>query len=102
MPRRVVDFVNGAYYHIYNRGAGRRSLFIDEENYRYVLELIVKYLKQLQLTMVAYCLLPNHYHWLLRQDGDAKAGLLPQRVFNAYSKAVNNSHHRSGTLFEDR
>ena len=102
MPRRNVDFVKGAYYHIYNRGAGRRSIFIDDENYRYVLKLIVKYLKPLQLTMIAYCLLPNHYHWLLRQDGDAKAGLLPQRVFNAYSKAFNNSHHRSGTLFEDR
>ncbi len=102
MPRRKVQFVKGAYYHIYNRGADRRSIFLNQENYRYVLALLNQYLSALQITMIAYCLLPNHYHWLVRQDGAAKAGLLPQRVFNAYVKAFNNSNDRSGTLFEDR
>lgn len=102
MPRRTIKFVQGGYYHIYNRGAGRRSIFLKPENYRFVLQLINRYLEPLQLTMIAYCLLPNHYHWLVRQNGEAKAGLLAQRVFNAYSKAFNNSNGRSGTLFEDR
>ena len=102
MPRRKVQFVQGNYYHIYNRGADRRSIFLNAENFRYCLELINKYLEPLQITMIAYCLLPNHYHWLVRQDGEAKAGLLPQRVFNAYVTAFNNSNQRSGTLFADR
>ena len=102
MPRRKIQFEKGAYYHIYNRGADRRSIFLNPENYRYATELIETYLTPLQITMIAYCLLPNHYHWLVRQHGEAKAGLLAQRVFNAYVKAFNNSNDRSGTLFEDR
>ena len=53
-----------------------------------------------QLTIVAYCLLPNHYHILARQDGEAPARYLPQYVFNAYSKAFNRRYGHSGTLFE--
>lgn len=102
MPRRKVQFVQGSYYHIYNRGADQRSIFRSEENYRYCLRLMSKYLERLQITMIAYCLLPNHYHWLVRQDGEERAGLLPQRGFNAYSTAFNNHNNRSGTLFEDR
>lgn len=44
----------------------------------------------------------NHYHFLVRQDGEDRAGLLPQRVFNSYVKAFNKRYDRTGTLFEDR
>jgi putative transposase len=37
---------------------------------------------------------------LIRQDGDARASLLPQRIFNSYSKAYNRRYDHSGTLFE--
>lgn len=102
MPRRKIRFTQGSYYHIYNRGAERSSICRTEENYRFLLTLMKRYLGPLQVSMIAYCLLPNHYHWLVRQDGDASAGLLPQRVFNAYVKAFNNANGRTGTLFEDR
>ncbi len=49
---------------------------------------------------IAYCLLPNHYHWLIQQVGEGPAGLLPQRVFNSYSKAYNKRYEHGGTLFE--
>jgi REP element-mobilizing transposase RayT len=47
-----------------------------------------------------YCLLPNHYHLLVHQNGEHPAGLLPQRVFNSYTKAYNKRYDHSGTLFE--
>jgi REP element-mobilizing transposase RayT len=59
-----------------------------------------KYLRELGLTMIAYCLMPNHYHYLVRQDSEHRAGLLPQRVFNSYSKAYNKRYDHSGTLFQ--
>ena len=102
MPKRRLQFKQGGYYHIYNRGADRRSIFLTDENYRHVLKLMQHYTEPLRITVIAYCLLPNHYHWLVRQDGEAAAGLLAQRVFNAYAKAFNNLYGRSGTLFEDR
>jgi len=59
-----------------------------------------KYAEKLEIAIAAYCLLPNHYHWLVRQDGEQPAGLLPQRVFNSYTKACNLRWGRAGTLFE--
>ena len=46
--------------------------------------------------------MPNHYHFLLRQDGNQPISLLMQRVFNSYTKAFNKRFNRSGTLFEGR
>jgi REP element-mobilizing transposase RayT len=100
MPRRKLNFVRGVYYHIYNRGANKATIFCSDENYRYFLRLMKRDQHALQVTFVAYCLMPNHYHWLVRQDGDTAAGLLPQRVCKAYSNAFNNSYKRAGALFE--
>jgi len=98
--RRRCEFVPGGFYHLYNRGAHRVSIFRETDNYRFVMQKIDRYCRQLDLMPVAYCLMPNHYHFLVRQDGDNRAGLLPQRVFNSYSKAYNKRYGHSGTLFE--
>ena len=97
-----ISWLPGHYYHIYNRGARQLAIFREEKNYHYALRLIKKYLHQLNLSMIAYVLMPNHYHFLVQQLGDDNAGLLPQRVFNSYSKAYNKRYDHSGTLFEGR
>ena len=94
------DFDAGYYYHLYNRGAHKAPIFREHDNYVYVLHQVKKVISEQNLTVVAYCLLPNHYHFLVRQNGDAAAGLLAQYVFNAYSKAYNTRYEHSGTLFE--
>lgn len=98
-PRRP-EYLASHYYHIYNRGADKAVIFREDENYIFVLRKMKRYSQALDLTMIAYCLMPNHYHFLIRQDGDQPAGLLPQRVFNSYAKAYNKRYGRSGTLFE--
>jgi len=98
-PRRP-PFVQGHIYHIYNRGAGGELIFREEENYFYVIDRIKRYSYAFELSIIAYCLMPNHYHFLIRQHGEDRAGLLPQRVFNSYSKAFNKKYGHSGTLFE--
>ena len=50
--------------------------------------------------MIAYCLLPNHYHFLVRQDGEIPISMTMQSIFNSYSKAFNRQQKRTGTLFE--
>ena len=57
-------------------------------------------LQKFELTMIAYCLMPNHYHFLVRQDGALRAGLLPQHLFNSYAKSYNHRYKHSGTIFE--
>ena len=100
--RDTVEFIPGEYYHIYNRGARQLTLFHERSNYQLVLQHIGQYFVELNLSLIAYCLLPNHYHWAVRQDGSQPAGLLPQRVFNRYSKAYNVLYQHSGTLFQGR
>ena len=101
MPVRPV-YTQGGYYHFYNRGAHRVSIFREPENYVFVLQKLKQYCRELTLTPIAYCLLPNHYHFLIRQDGEQASGLLPQRIFNSYSKAYNKRYEHSGTLFESQ
>ena len=99
MPRRP-EYYPGGVYHIFNRGSHRVSIFREPDNYLFVLRKLKYYLGELDLTLLAYCLMPNHFHFLIRQDGDQSAGMLSQRVFNSYSKAFNKRYQHSGTLFE--
>ena len=100
MPAKRPEYVAGRYYHLFNRGAHKVSIFREPDNYHFVLRKLKAYCASLNLAPIAYCLLPNHYHLLIRQDGAHPAGLLPQRVFNSYSKAYNKRYGHSGTLFE--
>jgi putative transposase len=100
MPRRNIQLFQGSYYHIYNRGAVRQPIFREERNYAYLLRLMKQVAADCNLSIIAYCLLPNHYHWLVRQDGDTSAGTLPKRVFGSYSQAFNLAYSLSGTLFQ--
>ena len=97
-----ITWLPGHYYHIYNRGARQKTIFPREETYLFALRRLKEYSQEFSITVIAYCLLPNHYHFLLRQNGDTPAGQLPQRVFNSYTKAYNKIHQSSGTLFERR
>lgn len=100
MPKRKVKFAQGNYYHIYNRGAGRQSIFRQEKDYVKLLWLMKELAAECCITIIAYCLLPNHYHWLIRQDGTIKPGKFAGRVFGSYSQSFNLAYQRTGTLFE--
>ena len=102
MPKRDIEYVQGGYYHVYNRGAGGHHLFIETENYLYVIRQMKKYSYLLQVTIIAYCLMPNHYHYLIRQAGEIPVSELPKRLSGGYSRAVNKRYGWSGTLFEGR
>jgi REP element-mobilizing transposase RayT len=102
MPNRGSVFAQGLYYHIYNRGAGKQAIFFNDGNYVYLLGLIKRYLKKYGATIIAYCLMPNHYHFLLRQDSEVPLSKFINVVFNAYVQAVNLQQSRTGTLFEGR
>ena len=112
-------------YHVYNRGIGSELLFLSNENYRYFLRKYDNYIAPVADTF-CYCLMPNHFHFLIRikeekvlkeffkdkiKNPDSSidltgfqnlSGLVSRQFsnfFNAYSKAFNKQHHRSGNLF---
>lgn len=100
MARRKVTFTQGGHYHVYNRGTNREPIFLCDDNYRFLLRRVKKCAHDWQVTVLAYCLMPNHYHFVLRQDGERPLSGFVQAVFNSYTKAFNRMYERSGTLFE--
>jgi len=102
VPYRRGAFAPGHYYHILNRGAGRGAIFFTPANYEHCLRLLKLYRGPCGATVIAYCLMPNHYHLLLRQEGEAPLSRLINLVFNAYVQALNRERQRRGTLFEGR
>jgi REP element-mobilizing transposase RayT len=100
MAKRNVKFLKGKYFHIYNRGANKKKIFFEEENYIYLLKKLKYYSKKYEFSVIAYCLMPNHYHFVLRQDGDTALNIPIAFLFNGYTKAVNKKYNRTGTMFE--
>jgi putative transposase len=58
-----MDFYSNQLFHIYNQGNNRRQVFFSEENYKHFLWKMRTYLPPFG-DLVAYCLMPNHFHWL--------------------------------------
>lgn len=90
----------GNYYHIFNRGINSETIFKNEGNKTYFLGLMKKYLEG-NTSILSYCLMDNHFHFLLKINSDGKiASQSISNLFNAYAKAFNKQQNRTGSLFE--
>jgi putative transposase len=102
MPYRGDVFAPGHIYHLYNRAVTGECLFLTPGNYEHCLRLVKRYAPRYRVTVIAYCLMPNHYHLLVRQESDAPLSRFVNVLFNAYVQAVNRQRYRRGPLFEGR
>lgn len=97
-----MKYLDGQYYHVYNRGSRKGNIFFSEENYSYLLRLIKANAKKCSTSIVAYCLMPNHYHLLLFQQEGGSISKTLQTTINSYVQAVNKKYDFSGSLFESK
>ena len=88
------------YVHYYNRGVNKGEIFFSENNYEYLKNLFFRFLPEYRIELLAYCLLPNHYHILLKHEKAIDGSRYIQRVFNAYTQGINRKLNRIGTLFQ--
>lgn len=102
MPSRRVQFAKGEYYHIFNRGVGRGAIYRDDVDYMEFLRRLKQNAGRYDIRIIAYCLIPNHFHLLVRQDETASAGTMVQYISNGYAQWFNRRHQRNGTLFQGR
>lgn len=100
MARRKIIFLPNGYYHLYNRGAHQIDIFRSDADYVFLLKKLKELAARDNITVIAYCLMSNHYHFLLRQNGEIEISSLMQALFNSYSKAFNAKYQHSGTIFE--
>ena len=104
MPQREVQLCSGEYYHLYNRGNNRERIFFERENYLFFLRRLRKYVVS-ALDIVAYCLMPTHYHLLVQvkeisDTSNAAVSKVMMRLSVSYTKAMNKRYDRVGTLFQ--
>jgi REP element-mobilizing transposase RayT len=102
MPRRVVGFHAGEIYHVCNRGVDRQPIFHTAENYRYFARLLQGKALRHSVTIIAYCLMPNHFHLLLRPGLDDSLVRFMTGVCGSYAQALNAQQGRTGALFQGR
>ncbi len=105
MSKREIPLLEGHFYHIYNRGNNGENLFIEEHNYLYFLQLYSHHIFPIADTYT-YCLMRNHFHLLIRIQ-PKNLNQLPidyskqfSNLFNAYTRTINKTYHRTGSLFE--
>lgn len=94
-------------YHIFSHVNGKELIFREQTNYQFFLKQLDKYIIQIT-DIYAYCLLPNHFHLLLRfkniEDVNAEdehQALMKNfgNFLNSYAKAFNKKYNRKGALF---
>lgn len=121
MPYRTTPLAVDNFYHIYNRGVEKRSIFTNERDYQRFLQTLYYYQfagpkpsfsKHLQFKVKdfshnpkivevnCYCLMPNHFHLVLKQLRDNGISEFIGKVVNSYTKYFNTKYVRVGPLFQ--
>ncbi len=127
MVTRKISFVPGEFYHLYNRGTDKRIIFTCYNDFnRFVVllylcnsdksvdidgklregrtfpELLGVDRGEQLVDIVAYCLMPNHFHLLIHERNENGISMFMKKLSTAYSMYFNNKYDRSGALFEGR
>lgn len=114
-------FINGEYYHIYNRGVEKIDVFRGERDYRRFLKSLAEFNtsepaykidranrkglnvdKKPYVEIIAYCLNPNHFHLLLKQVVESGISEFMRKLGTGYTMYFNKKHERVGALFQGK
>lgn len=129
MPAKncLKTYVENGHYHVYNRGVEKRNIFLDDQDYRVFLHFLKFYLSppkanfthplqettdfkltrirdfsslNNQVNLLAYCLMPNHFHLLLIQKTLTGMTKLLRSLSTNYAMYFNRKYQRVGHLFQ--
>jgi putative transposase len=100
----TMEFTEGQFYHIYNRGNNQQKIFFRESNYRYFLKKITMGITP-YCEILTYCLMPNHFHLeiYVKTDVDpTKLNTAIGIVLRSYTRAIQNQENFKGSLFQQK
>lgn len=89
------------FYHVFSRGNNREPVFFESKDYERFLNNLDRYQSLYGYRLYAYCLLPNHFHLLLRPK-KAELSTFMQTLMTAYSMYLNKRYNRVGHVFQGR
>lgn len=101
MPRGKRIDAPGAVHHVIGRGIERSGIFISTADYEHFVIRLGEVLTQAGSQCLAWTLMPNHYHLVLR-TATYPLNQLMARLLTSYALGFNRRHHRSGYVFQDR
>src|SRR3989338_2651048 len=122
---RNLEFSQGEYYHIYNRGTEKRAIFTKKSDYERFIALlylangtsavhISNHQGSTLMTLLdlnrgdplieigAYCLMPNHFHLIVRESEKGGVSRFLQKLATGYTMYFNKRYERTGSLFQGR
>lgn len=114
---RRKPLVRGGTYHVFNRRDDRRAVFLDDEDRAAFVDILKRLLAREEfrdargrkvapragrITLLAFCILDNHFHLVLRQDEPEAISQFMRSLMSAYTQRFNRRHGRSGPLFDER
>ncbi len=119
MPQRSNILALNEYYHLYSRGVDKRQIFLDESDEQRFIKLLYlcngskplafREIKNLPLVKIekgdsctaigAYCLMPNHFHLLVKETKEGGVTQFMRKLLTAYSAYFNKKYERTGALF---
>ena len=101
-PRCKYLYEKDKYYHIYNRGHRKSVIFQDRDDYEHFCNLMLRYLRKYDIVLVGYCLIPNHYHIILKLgDSVSDISRFMQRFMTAYCVYFNRKYRLIGPVFQN-
>jgi len=92
----------GEYFHVYNRGVKKSDIFDSRENYSFFLTKLSTVAIPSELEVICFCLMPNHFHFILKQNAGEGISEFMKALCNSYAKALNTQRRSSGHVFESK
>jgi putative transposase len=102
MPRIARVVAEGYLHHVVQRGNNRENIFFDKSDKEKYLCLLKKYSDKWKSSILAYCLMTNHVHLLIRPHEELSLWKMMQGITLCYTQYVNRKYKRTGRLWESR
>lgn len=105
-PKCDILYKKGKIYHVYNRGHHKMKIFRSNDDYSQFIYLMYRYKKHFDIMLISYCLLPNHYHMLLKLGQSEKYKMQIPKIFQSFMTAYccyfNRKYRLFGSVFQSR
>lgn len=103
MPRIARGLVGGMFYHVLNRGNGKQTVFHKDQDYQVFLELMgAAREKYPGVRLVAYCLMPNHFHFILWPEQGEDLSRWMQVLMTAHVRRYHQHYGTAGHVWQGR
>jgi putative transposase len=94
--------VGGYCYHVLNRGNGRADVFHKPGDYKAFLKALGEVCADVPLRLLAYCLMPNHFHLAVWPEGNRDLSKALHWLTTAHVRRYHQHYHSSGHVWQGR